>query len=207
MSDPHGATRVLDPPRHDGEPRDPGVSRPPLSCDRIVDAALRLVDRECLADLSMRRLGGELGVEAMSLYRYFPSKSALLDGVVCRALEGLALPDAPPGSDWVAQLTAYAPLMATLGPEHSTLSRAHARMVELWVGAGMDARAASQAQGALHGYLVGSSFWGAACGFEPCATEPSGHAGRGVSDADFEFGLAALIDGLRARAVVADTAR
>ena len=32
------------------------------------------------------RLGSELGVEAMSLYRYFPSKAALLDGVVCHAL-------------------------------------------------------------------------------------------------------------------------
>ena len=30
----------------------------------------------------MRRLGAELGVEAMALYRYVPSRSDLLDGVV-----------------------------------------------------------------------------------------------------------------------------
>jgi AcrR family transcriptional regulator len=147
MSEPHGAAPVLDASRHRDSPSAccaPVAARQPLSCDRIVDAALRLVDLECLADLSMRRLGGELGVEAMSLYRYFPSKSALLDAVACRALEGLELPDA---------------------------------------------------EG--KGYLIGSSFWGASCAFEPCAAE--GSSTGGVSDADLEFGLAALIAGLQAQ--------
>lgn len=41
-------------------------------------AALDLVDRDGLAKLSMRRLGSELSVEAMALYHYVPTKSALL---------------------------------------------------------------------------------------------------------------------------------
>ncbi|MFD8232545.1 TetR/AcrR family transcriptional regulator [Streptomyces sp. NPDC059696] len=53
-----------------------------LSRERVLAAALELVDRDGLPALTMRRLGAELGVEAMSLYRYAPGKTALLDGVV-----------------------------------------------------------------------------------------------------------------------------
>ncbi len=53
-----------------------------LSRERVLAAALELVDREGLSALSMRRLGTELGVEAMALYRYASSKDALLDGLV-----------------------------------------------------------------------------------------------------------------------------
>ncbi len=52
-----------------------------LSRKRVLAAALELVDREGLFALSMRSLGAELGVEAMSLYRYTPGKDALLDGL------------------------------------------------------------------------------------------------------------------------------
>ena len=55
--------------------------RKPLNRDRIATAALELVDREGLDALSMRKLGKALGVQAMSLYRYFDSKDALLDGI------------------------------------------------------------------------------------------------------------------------------
>ncbi|MGC9541924.1 TetR/AcrR family transcriptional regulator [Streptomyces sp. UG1] len=53
-----------------------------LSRERVLATALELVDREGLSALSMRRLGSELGVEAMTLYRYASSKEALLDGLV-----------------------------------------------------------------------------------------------------------------------------
>ncbi|WP_411151298.1 TetR/AcrR family transcriptional regulator [Streptomyces sp. A30] len=53
-----------------------------LNRERVLEAALDLVDREGLSALSMRRLGTELGVEAMALYRYAASKDALLDGLV-----------------------------------------------------------------------------------------------------------------------------
>lgn len=53
-----------------------------LNRERVLGAALALVDREGLSALSMRRLGTELGVEAMALYRYAASKDALLDGLV-----------------------------------------------------------------------------------------------------------------------------
>ncbi|MFI7402292.1 TetR/AcrR family transcriptional regulator [Streptomyces sp. NPDC049541] len=53
-----------------------------LSRERVLISALELVDRDSLSALSMRRLGAELGVEAMALYRYAASKDALLDGLV-----------------------------------------------------------------------------------------------------------------------------
>jgi AcrR family transcriptional regulator len=53
-----------------------------LSRRRVLEAALRIVDSEGLTALTMRRLGRELGVEAMSLYRHVPNKDALLDGIV-----------------------------------------------------------------------------------------------------------------------------
>jgi AcrR family transcriptional regulator len=55
---------------------------PALTHDQIAGAALELVDREGLKALSMRRLAAELGVAAMSLYRYFRDKDELLDAVV-----------------------------------------------------------------------------------------------------------------------------
>ncbi|SEO81504.1 TetR/AcrR family transcriptional regulator [Actinacidiphila rubida] len=53
-----------------------------LSRERVLSTALELVDREGLSALSMRRLGAELGVEAMALYRYAAGKDGLLDGLV-----------------------------------------------------------------------------------------------------------------------------
>jgi AcrR family transcriptional regulator len=53
-----------------------------LTRGQILDAALRVVDADGLESLSMRRLAAELGVEAMTLYHYIPSKRALLSGVV-----------------------------------------------------------------------------------------------------------------------------
>lgn len=64
----------------DDEP--PPSSRVPLSRERVVDAALEFIDANGLPGLTMRRLGEQLGVEAMALYRYIPSKEELLDEVV-----------------------------------------------------------------------------------------------------------------------------
>jgi len=63
----------------------------------ILAAAIALVDRDGLAALTMRRLGQELGVEGMALYKHFPSKDALLDGMVGTLLAGMAIP--PPDPD------------------------------------------------------------------------------------------------------------
>ncbi len=75
-----------------------------LSHDAIVTAALRLIDRDGLADFSTRKLGRELGCEAMAIYWYYPSKDALLDAVVEKltAHIGDAIADTP--KDWISAL-------------------------------------------------------------------------------------------------------
>ena len=54
----------------------------PLSRERIVNAALALVDEEGLPALSMRRLAAALGVDPMAIYYYLPNKAALEDAIV-----------------------------------------------------------------------------------------------------------------------------
>ncbi|WP_282782751.1 MULTISPECIES: TetR/AcrR family transcriptional regulator C-terminal domain-containing protein [unclassified Nocardia] len=54
---------------------------PLLSRDRIREAALTLVDRDGLGELSMRKLAAELGVQAASLYGHYPTKDDLLDDI------------------------------------------------------------------------------------------------------------------------------
>jgi len=66
---------------------EPPSARQPLSRARIVAAAIEFIDREGLPGLTMRRLGEQLGVEAMSLYRYVPGREDLLDAVVETILE------------------------------------------------------------------------------------------------------------------------
>ncbi len=74
-----------------------------LSRDRILDAALAMVDEEGLEGSSMRHLGRRLGVEAMSIYHHVPSKAELLDGLVERLALSIDLPAAH-GDDWQAVL-------------------------------------------------------------------------------------------------------
>ena len=47
----------------------------------ILQSALRIIDRDGVDGLSMRRLGEEVGRDPTVLYRHVPNKAALLDGV------------------------------------------------------------------------------------------------------------------------------
>ena len=57
-------------------------TRDPLTRERVLHAALELADRGGLEALTMRRLGQELDVEAMSLYNHVAGKDDVLDGLV-----------------------------------------------------------------------------------------------------------------------------
>jgi len=74
--------------------RAPVLPLVPLSRERIVAAALALVDDRGLTGLTTRRLGEMLGCEAMSVYHYFPSKRHLQDAMVERAIAGIPEPAA-----------------------------------------------------------------------------------------------------------------
>lgn len=79
-------------PRHDASPR------PPLAKERVLAAAVDLADREGVGALTMRRLGAELGVEAMALYKHVANKEEILDGIVALVVGEIEIPSE--GSDW-----------------------------------------------------------------------------------------------------------
>jgi AcrR family transcriptional regulator len=78
--------------------------RTPLTRDRVLRAAVELADRGGIDALSMRRLGQELGVEAMALYRHVQNKDGLLDGAVDAVVREIAI--LPLGDAWAANVRA-----------------------------------------------------------------------------------------------------
>lgn len=81
---------------------DGAAHRDPLTRQRVLEAAVELADREGIDALSMRRLGQELGIEAMSLYTHVRSKEDLLDGMVEVAFGEVA--SLAPHGGWKAAL-------------------------------------------------------------------------------------------------------
>ncbi|HVR32547.1 MAG TPA: TetR/AcrR family transcriptional regulator [Acidimicrobiia bacterium] len=73
-------------------------ARIPLTRERILLAAVAIADQGGLDSLTMRRLGGQLGVEAMSLYKHVASKEEVLDGIVDLVIGEIDLP--PAEADW-----------------------------------------------------------------------------------------------------------
>ena len=207
--------------------------RQPLTRRRILEAAIELGDREGLTALSMRRLGRELGVEAMSLYNHVTSKAALLDGVVGLLLAELDIPPADPGH-WEESLQIVArtyrriahvhpnlfPLVVTRPLNAPEVLRPLEATLAILRAAGFDAVSTLGAFRAISSYvegyaldeITGFSFAAVASsdgprlelgGLDPEAFprlhELAPFFATQDRDAEFEFGLEALIVGLRAR--------
>lgn len=77
-------------------------ARLPLTRDRILARAIEYADTNGLEAMSMRKLGGTLGVEAMSLYNHISGKDDLIAGMVDLVMEEVELPD--PGGNWKQEL-------------------------------------------------------------------------------------------------------
>ncbi len=69
-----------------------------LTRERILHTALRLMDDEGLDAVTMRRVGRELGVEAMSLYNHVEDKEEILSGVIEAVMAEFEFPEA--ADDW-----------------------------------------------------------------------------------------------------------
>ncbi len=77
---------------------EPKSRRTPLTRDRVLLAAIALADEGGLESVTMRRLGQELGVEAMSLYHHVANKDEVLDGIVDLVVGDIHVP--PAGTHW-----------------------------------------------------------------------------------------------------------
>ncbi|MGI5164566.1 TetR/AcrR family transcriptional regulator [Spirillospora sp. CA-253888] len=75
------------------------AARPALTRERIIRAAIDLIEREGAEALSMRRVAAALEVAVMSLYNHVPNKAALLEGVAEHVVSGMDF-DGDPAEDW-----------------------------------------------------------------------------------------------------------
>jgi len=139
-----------------------------LSRERVLQAGLRLVDRDGVDALTMRRLGKDLGVEAMSLYGYVANKQDLLEGVLARVYAEMPRTGAAPGP-WEQRLRRIAqqfrqvllrhPNVVGLVAARPVTSEGGLHLVESALAelreAGLDLVSANQALNVAVGFTVG----------------------------------------------------
>jgi AcrR family transcriptional regulator len=158
-----------------GEPE----PRLPLTRDRILRAALELADDDGIDSLTMRKLGQDLGFEAMSLYHYVANKNDLLDGLCDLVLAESDLPS--PHGDWAEAVRASAisvhralhrhPWACTLlmSPDH--VRPARLRYMDSLLGrlrdAGFSAETTYHAYHVIDGHIFGFSFWQSSHSYTP----------------------------------------
>lgn len=141
--------------------------RAPLTRARVLAAAVALTDRDGLDALTMRALGAELAVSAMSLYKHVADKDAILDGIVERVLAEMAVP--PVDADWQQAVRVRATSSREVLSRHSwaigliesrgTMGPAALRQVDAMLGclraAGFGIADAAHALWLLDGFVYG----------------------------------------------------
>jgi AcrR family transcriptional regulator len=90
-----------------------------LTEDRLLEAALQIVDDAGMEALSMRRLGAQLGVDPMAIYYYLPNKQALVRRLVERVFSGLRPADRE--GLWQARVMGWATAYRDLALAHPNL--------------------------------------------------------------------------------------
>lgn len=120
---------------------------------KITTATVRLLDREGMARFSMRRLAGELGVTAMSLYWYVNSKDELLE-LALDAVQGeLELPteggagEGAEDAEWRADVRQLAASYRAMLVTHPWASATLGQYMNIGPGASEFARSAQEVLG------------------------------------------------------------
>jgi AcrR family transcriptional regulator len=187
-----------------------------LNEETVVDAALALIAERSLDGLSMRALGEQLGVEAMSLYHWFASKDRLLDAVADRLLAKVVVPPTPTAEtwrDWLAEVArSYRrvglahrrafPLLATrrfLSPGATAFLQAN---IAAHLAAGFTAREALRLTRSIGAYINGIVLAEVAPSPAPQSSLPEETAAAlklPALDGAFEYGLACILDGAEKR--------
>ena len=147
------------------------AARAPLSRERVLRAAVELADDGGLESLSMRRLAGPLGVEAMSLYHHVRNKRDLLSGMHDAVYAEIELPS--PEGDWRSAIRgtaisfhhvllrhrwACSLFMTPLDPSPAQLRYMDAILGRLR-SAGFSADMTHHAYHALDSHIVGFTLW------------------------------------------------
>jgi AcrR family transcriptional regulator len=145
------------------------TKREPVTRERVIAAALRVMDDEGLEAVTMRRIGRELGVEAMSLYNHVRDKDDVLGGIVEMVMSEFN----PPASrgdwredamnaarEWRRMLTRHPNVMTLMVEQRKPLTSPDAMVpmdsaLGVLRGAGLDVRDAAQAFHAFGSYIMG----------------------------------------------------
>lgn len=196
--------------------------REPLSRERVVQAALAVIDRAGIQGCSMRAVASELGVEAMSLYHHVPGgKDEMLDGVV-GLVQGEFVESTELTGDWRtdmaafsrsyrAALSAHPNVVAMIAARPSVAYRSSTVLVgslfNSMEDAGFAREDALRAVRVVSRWTIGFTL-GEASALEdgaqaddfdePLLVEVFTDIARGEDDV-FQFGLEALLEGLEAR--------
>ena len=174
----------------------------------VVERALLVLDTYGLADLTMRRLAGELGVQPSALYHHFPNKQSLLAAVADELLERGRRTPRPSG--WDARVEAVCTELrdAMLAYRDGAELVATVRSFGLGAATPYDELAAALTDGGLDPALVPTAartllhfVFGHA--IDEQTHLQAGSAGA-IDDAprdasDFDLGLALVVDGIRLR--------
>jgi AcrR family transcriptional regulator len=145
--------------------------RLPLSRDRILRAALELVDDGGIDSLTMRKLGQALGFEAMSLYNHVANKDDVIDGILDLVLAEGELPS--PSGDWDGAVRSSAvsvhaalrrhPWASAVVMAPGRLRPARLRYMDSLLGrireAGFSPETTYHAYHVLDGHIFGFSLW------------------------------------------------
>jgi TetR/AcrR family transcriptional regulator, tetracycline repressor protein len=177
-----------------------------LERSTIVQAALQLLDKVGLEGLSTRKLAQDLGVQGPSLYWHFKSKRELLDHMAeAMLIEHLPTPGPMESQqswdDWLAT-GAYciraaalsrrdgAQVLAAARPTGASPVLSHPAMIARLKEAGFSEAAAFNIILAIGSFTIG---------WVQIEQAGIGHGKGGAQIAGFEFGLRALLSGLRER--------
>lgn len=197
------------------EDRRPKRGRPrSLTDERIVEAVLALAGDSPLEDVSMRALATELRVPVMTVYNYIPSKRALHELVVNRVLRPVRFPPLEAGSWEERMRQLQTEVRRTMGGHPGlSLSRyggGSAEAVRLAEGvmsilgsAGLEPDAAALAFTTLYTFMVGQIEVDVIArsrgGRQEATLEQATRSAKHSRDELFEFGLDAVIEGLKAK--------
>lgn len=143
--------------------------KPRYSVEDVVTAAVAVADAEGLAAISVRRIAVELGVSAMSIYTYVPSKAELIELMFDRVL-GEVIEPTGDVTGWREALTALAFERWRLGERHPwmldlalhrpplgpNLLRRHEAALRILEATGLDDLTKDLVIDVLHNYLLGA---------------------------------------------------
>jgi AcrR family transcriptional regulator len=141
--------------------------REPVNRERALRVAMEVADAGGLAELTMRRIADELGVEAMSLYHHVPNKDAILDGMIDLVFDEIEMPSRD--VEWKTAMRERAASMRAVllrhrwasslmesrtNAGHSTLAH-HDAVIGCLRGAGFSIELTAHAYALLDSYIYG----------------------------------------------------